>query len=301
MKKYSFLIFFFFVFPCFTARTAVVLSNKHLSAKILLTNGKELSCEILTVGKSEIKIRRKIFGGALANELYKFNQIKKIDLQKPAVLTNKLLLVPGLIRKTKNEVKNAYNLYKPFTKLHGKTWSLETADLYAKLLEKSKNYSSALKIYNRLAKNKLHPEMKNKTLLRRAVCLYHIGSISNALPLFLKAYDLAENGEQRAEINFYLGKIYAKFGDYKKSLFTLLKNEVFYGTHNNWEVKSLDAALYPYAKLKLQKEFVATCVRITNKFSETKYSQRAEKLLKKISNHGFFSITNNFLTTNGHE
>ena len=261
---------------------AETLSNNFLVAKIYLNNGKEIVCSILDINKNEIKVQRKIFGGALANEFYKFNQIKKIDLPKPAVLTNNIVLAPGSIRKTKANVKKAYELYKPFAKLNGKTWALEIAELYASLLEKSKNYVSALKIYNRLAKNKLYPEMKNKTLLRRAVCLYHLGSISNALPLFLQAYDFAETGNQKAEINYYLGNIYAKLGNYKKSLFTLLRNEVFYGKRDDWEVKSLDATLISYAKLNRKKEFINTCVRITNKFPNTIFANNASKYLKQI-------------------
>jgi len=257
-------------------------SNNLLTAKISLNNGKEIVCIVLNIDKNEIKIQRKIFGGAVANEFYKFDKIKKIDLPKPAILTNNLKLTTGSIRKTKSKAKEAYNLYKPFAKLHGKTWSAETAWLYAKLLESSENYTSALKIYNRLAKNKLHQEFKNKTLLRRAVCLYELGSVSNALPLFTQAYELAETSDQHAEINFYLGKIYAQLGDYKKSLFTLLKNEVFYSMRDDWEVKSLDAALFSYAKLDRQKEFVKTCNRITNKFSGTIYSEHASSYLEQI-------------------
>ncbi len=257
-------------------------SNNLLTAKIHLNNGKEIVCNVLNIDKNEIKIQRKIFGGAIANEFYKFDKIKKIDLVKPAILTNNLKLTTGSIRKTKAKAKKAYNLYKPFAKLHGKTWSAETAWIYAKLLENSENYSSALKIYNRLAKNKLHPGFKNKTLLRRAVCLYELGSVSNALPLFTQAYELAETSDQHAEINFYLGKIYAQLGDYKKSLFTLLKNEVFYSMRDDWEVKSLDAALFSYAKLNRQKEFVNTCRRITNKFSGTIYSRKAKAYLKQV-------------------
>ncbi len=294
--KNNFLIAFFVstAISCFTARAADVLSNEHLSAKILLANGREIICEILSVDKNEIKIKRKIFGGALANEFYKLDQIKKIDLQKPAILTNNFVLVPGSIRKTKAKIKKVYDKYKPFAKLPGKTWTVELSELRANILEKNKNYSSALTIYNRLAKNKFHPELKNKVLLRRAVCLYELGSISNSLPLFVQAYDIVDSSDLRAEINFYLGKIYAQLGDYKKSLFTLLRNEVFYGTRGDWEVKSLDAALYSYAKLNREKEFIKTCVRITNKFSKTQFSRRAEKLLQQIKNHELISITNNF-------
>ena len=162
--------------------------------------------------------------------------------------------------------------------------SAETAWLYADLLEKNKKYTSAMKIYNKLSKNKIHPEFYDKTILRRSVCLYKLGSVSNALPLFIQAYNLADSNDQHAEINFYLGKIYAQLGDYKKSLFTLLKNEVFYSMRYEWKVKSLDAALLSYAKLNRRKEFIITCNRITNKFSGTVYSQKAEKYLKQIEN-----------------
>ncbi len=258
-------------------------SNDLLTARIYLNNGKEIICTVLNVDKNEIKIQRKIFGGTIANEFYKFDKINKIDLQKPAVLTNELKLTAGSVRKTKAEAKKAYELYKPFTKLPGKTWSLETAWLYAKLLEKNKNYASAIKIYNRLAKNKLHPEFKDKTILRCAVCSYELGSVSNALPLFIQANDIADNNDQHAEINYYLGKIYSQLGDYKKSLFTLLKNEVFYSMRDEWDVKSLDAALLPYAKLNRHKEFINTCVKITNKFSHTDYSRKAAEYLKQIA------------------
>ena len=258
------------------------LSNEHLAAKIYLNNGKEIICTVLNVDKAEIKIQRKIFGGTIANEFYKFDKINRIDLQKPAVLTNDLKLTPGSVRKTKAEVKKTYELYKPFAKLPGKTWSVETARLYAGLLEKKGNYASAMKIYNRLSKNKLHPEFKDKTLLRRAVCSYELGYVSNALPLFIQANDIADSNDQHAEINFYLGKIYSQLGDYKKSLFTLLKNEVFYSMREEWKVKSLDATLLPYAKLNRQKEFINTCVKITNKFSHTDYSLKAAEYLKQI-------------------
>jgi len=258
------------------------LSNDLLTAKIYLNNGKEIICTVLNVDKNEMKIQRKIFGGVIANEFYKFDKIKRIDLQKPAILTNDLKLIAGSIRKTKSEAKRVYNLYKPFNKFNGKTWCTDTAWLYANMLEKNKNYASAIKIYNRLAKNKRHPEFKEKTLLRRAVCSYELGSVSNALPLFIQANALADNNDQHAEINYYLGKIYSQLGDYKKSLFTLLKNEVFYSMRDEWDVKSLDAALLPYAKLNRQKEFINTCVKITNKFSNTVYSQKAAEYLKQI-------------------
>ncbi len=276
------ILIYYLALTAFSICFAESQSNDLLTAKIYLNNGKEIVCNVLNIDKNEIKIQRKVFGGAIANEFYKFDKIKKIDLSKPAILTNNLKLTTGSVRKTKAKAKETYNLYKPFAKFHGKTWSAETAWLYAKLLETSKNYSSALKIYNRLAKNKFHQEFKNKTLLHRAVCLYKLGSVSNALPLFTQAYELAETSDQHAEINFYLGKIYAQLGDYKKSLFTLLKNEVFYSMRDDWEVKSLDAALFSYAKLDREKEFVNTCSRITNKFSDTNYSQKAGMYLKEI-------------------
>ena len=259
---------------------AETMSNDFLSAKIYLNNGKEVVCKVLNIDKKEIKIQREFSNETVVNEFYKFDKINKIDLQKPAILTNDVKLTSGTIRKTKAKVKKIYELYQPFGKFHGNTWSAEIGWFYANLLEKSKNYSSALKIYNKLAKNKLHTEFNDKTLLRRAVCSYELGSVSNALPLFIQAYELADSNDQHAEINYYLGKIYAQFGDYKKSLFTLLKNEVFYSMRSDWEVRSLDAALSSYAKLDREKEFVNTCVRITNKFPNTIYSRKAGKYLE---------------------
>ena len=52
--------------------------------------------------------------------------------------------------------------------------------------------------------------------------------------------------------------------------------------HDEWKVKSLDATLFPYAKLNRQKEFVNTCIKITNKFSHTDYSLKAAEYLKQI-------------------
>ena len=273
------------------------MSNNFLSAKIYLNNGKEVVCKVLDIDKKEIKAQREFSSGTVVNEFYKFDKIKKIDLQKPAVLTNNLKLTSGTIRKTKAKVKKVYELYKPFGKFHGNTWSAEIGWFYANLLEKSKNYSSALKIYNRLAKNKLHTEFNDKTLLRRAVCSYELGSVSNALPLFKQAYELADSNDQHAEINYYLGIIYAQFGDYKKSLFTLLKNEVFYSMRSDWEVRSLDAALFSYAQLDREKEFVNTCVRITNKFSNTIYSRKAGKYLEETEK----GISLHELTQDNHE
>jgi len=51
---------------------------------------------------------------------------------------------------------------------------------------------------------------------------------------------------------------------------------------SDWEVRSLDAALSSYAKLDRDKEFVNTCVRITNKFPNTIYSRKATTYLKEV-------------------
>ena len=68
------------------------------------------------------KIKRWRFEN-FANEYYKFGQIKKLDLPKPAVLTN------GIVIKThhdlitlKREAKAAYNYYKQFAGVNGNTW-----------------------------------------------------------------------------------------------------------------------------------------------------------------------------------
>jgi len=268
----------------FTATCFATKTNNFLKAKICLKTGKKFVCDVVEYKNRKLVVKRKLSVGMVATEYYDFDKIARLDFPKPAFLTNDLkLITPKNLNSTKKIAKEEFNKYKPFERFNGNIWLAQIEFELAKIYEKLEFYPSALKHYNRIARDKSNPEMSRFALLRKAVCSYKKGIISNNLSVFEKALDVAENDDEIAELNYYIGKIKSELGDPVAGNFMLLKNVIFYSSESDWEPKSLKAALENYATLDRKPEFVTTCNNLIRRFPKTEFSEFATNCLIKIN------------------
>jgi len=277
MKKLILIILF--TASCFAAET-----NEFLKAKLRLKNEKEFICDVVDYKNEKLTVKRALSDGIVATEYYDFDKIDRLDFVMPAFLTNNFeLSTRKNLNAAKRIVKEEYEIYKPFAQIKGNTWAAQTGFELAKIYEKLETYPSALKIYNRLARDEYNPEIARFAVLRKAVCSYQKGMISNTLPAFEKALEAAETDAEIAELNYYIGKIKSELGDPVAGNFMLLKNVIFYSSEGNWEPKSLKAALENYAALDRNPEFVNTCNTLIRRFPNSEYSKFATNCLIKIN------------------
>ncbi len=277
MKKLGLIILF--VASSFAAET-----KEFLKAKLRLKNGKEFVCDVVEYKNKKLIVKRALRDGMIATEHYKLEKIDRLDFPKPAFLTNNFNLSTRKKLNVKKRIaKKEYEIFKPFAEISGKTWAAQTGFELAKIYEKLKTFPSALKLYNRLARDKFNPEIARFAVLRKAVCSYQKGMISNTLPVFEKALEAAETDAEIAELNYYIGKIKSELGDPVAGNFILLKNVIFYSSEGDWEPKSLKAALENYATLDRKPEFINTCNTLIRRFPETEFSEFATNCLIKIN------------------
>ena len=277
MKKLGLIVLF--TASCFAAET-----NEFLKAKLRFNNGKEFICDIVEYNNKKLTVKRALSDGMVATEYYDFDKINRLDFPKPGFLTNNFnLKTKKDLNKSKKLVKKEYEKYKPFAEFNGNNWAAQTGFELAKLYEKLGTYPSALKIYNRLARDKFNPDIARFAVLRKAVCSYQKGIVSNSLPAFEKALEAAETDAEIAELNYYIGKIISELNDPVAGNFILLKNVVFYSSEGEWEPKSLLATLNNYAVLDREMEFTNTCNTLIRRFPGTEFSKAAANCLKKIN------------------
>ncbi len=268
----------------FTASSFAQETKDFLKAKLRLKNGKEFVCDVIKYKSKKLTIKRALRNGMIATEHYNLDKIVRLDFPKPAFLTNNFnLSTRKRLNIEKRIAKKEYETFKPFAGINGNTWAAQTGFELAKIYEKLKTYPSALKLYNRLARDKFNPEIARFSVLRKAVCSYQKGMISNTLPVFEKALKAAETDAEIAELNYYIGKIKSKLGDPVAGNFILLKNVIFYSSEEDWEQKSLKATLENYATLDRKSEFVITCNNLIRRFPETEFSEFATNCLIKIN------------------
>ncbi len=264
---------------CFAAET-----NEFLKAKLRLANGKEFVCDVVEYKNKNLTVKRALSEGMVATEIYNIDKIDRLDFVMPAFLTNEFdLSTRKNIYAAKRAAKAEYEKYKPFAQIKGNTWAAQIGFELAKIYEMLKTYPSALKIYNRLARDEYNPEIARFAVLRKAVCAYQKGMISNALPSFEKALEAAETDAEIAELNYYIGKIKSELGDPVAGNFVLLKNVIFYSSEGDWEPKSLQASLKNYAELNRKNEFINTCSALIRRFPNSEYSKFATNCLIKIN------------------
>ncbi len=269
---------------CAAALAQETRTNDQMRARLLLANGREYICTVLGCEGGQVKIKRTLSGGAVATETHSPDKIRGLYFPKPAFLAETQdVSTAALLESAIAGAKEEYNRWKPFASVKGNNWAAPVGRRYAELLEKARDFGRALEVYIELARDRLDTRADSETALRRAVCTYQLGMISNAFSLFTNALAVADNDSERAEAIYYIGRIEAQFGDYVGSLFTLLKNVVFYSAQGEWEARSLEAALYDYAKLRRSEEYANTCDRLILRFPDTRYAQYAEQCLEKLN------------------
>lgn len=262
-------------------------SITNVSVRVQLKTGRTIECTVCSLKENELTVRRILDSGTVLTEFHTTDDIDTITFPKPQFLsvveTQDISTVHLLNQALKNAEKE-YHCWRPFEQIRG-NWTAPTGFHYARLLERQKRYKSALPVYKRISKQRFFKETRRRTLLRRAVCCYHLGMFSNAYTLCTNALAVAAHDAERAEAGYYLGVILTEFGRPADSLLILLKNVVFYHMHVPWEAKSLVAALRNYALLDDAERIRITCETLIKQFPGTVYADSALYCRKMLDEH----------------
>jgi hypothetical protein len=273
---------------CVSSHAASVSSSSitNVSVRLQLKTGRAIECTICSLKKNELTVRRILGSGTVLTEFYRTDSIDTITFPKPHFLSVAKTQDVSTARLVKHAVKQAekeYRCWRPFEKIRG-NWAAPVGFQYALLLEKQERYKTALPIYKRIGKQPFFKEIRRRTLLRQAVCCYHLGMFSNTFTLSTNALKVAGCDAERAEAGYYLGVTLTEFCRPADSLLILLKNVVFYHMHIPWEAKSLVAVLKNYTMLGDEDRIRITCDILVKQFPDTVYADSALQYRKMLDN-----------------
>jgi hypothetical protein len=259
-------------------------TNGFGPARILLSGGRQLECEVLARSNGAVFIQR-AFGGGVAREYYAVTQIERMVFARPAflsVVATQMLPDKAALRACVKTAELAYAAVRAFEDVPG-TWAYHLGFEYARLLEQARRFSPARRMYDRVVRRSNDATLRRAAALHGAICAYYVMPPSNALQRLLAVRDTAVNDAERAALAYYTGMCYAQLGQPLDSLFLLLRNVVFYSLEPGWEPRSLAAALPNYAALDRADEFHATCATLVRRFPATPYATAASNMLLRLA------------------
>lgn len=259
-------------------------TNGFGPARLLLSGGRLLECDVLARSNDMVVIQR-AFGGGIAREQYAVTQIARMIFARPAflsVVATQALPDKAALRACIKTAEQAYAAARAFEDVPG-TWAHHLAFEYARLLEQARRFSPARRLYDRVAHQSGDAALRRAAAVHGAVCAYYVMPPSNVVRRLLAVRDTAIDDGERAALAYYTGMCYAQCGQPVESLFSLLRNVVFYSLETGWEPRSLVAALPNYAALDRADEFQATCATLVRRFPATPYATVASNMLLRLA------------------